>query len=252
MLFVNIGVSISKNPSSARNWRTNVVTLLRIIRFFCKSGRRKSKKRYFNRSSSFVLLSASIGNGGVSDSESTRISFARNSIAPVSRFSFTAPERFDTVPFTATTNSLLSFSALANPSASISPSSKITCKIPDRSRTSTKIIPPLLRCFCTQPITVTSCPSFASLNSAHLQVRFNPFIDSAILSSIPKPQELFIFSYHTTNRNRNQGTILQTSGQQHLLCYYSQPIVDKFKEIKNIFPMKRFHYVRDIPSCRTI
>ena len=107
--------------------------------------------------------------------------FARTSIAPVFNLSLTAPERFITSPVTAITNSLLSFSAFAKPSLSISPSSKITCKIPERSRISTKIIPPLLRCFCTQPITVTSLPTFASLNSAQRHVRFRPFIDSAIL-----------------------------------------------------------------------
>ena len=72
-------------------------------------------------------MSASIGNGGVSDSERTRSSSARSSIAPVARFSLTAPERAVTLPFTAITNSLLSFSAFAKPSLSISPSSKITC-----------------------------------------------------------------------------------------------------------------------------
>ena len=108
------------------------------------------------------------------------MSFARTSIAPVFRFSFTAPERFSTTPVTATTNSARSFVAFSNPSAPVSLSSKINCMIPERSRKSTKMMPPLFLLFCTQPITVTVCPTFSFVSSAHRHVRRRPFIDSAI------------------------------------------------------------------------
>ena len=134
--------------------------------------------------SSLVLLSASIGNGGVSDSDNTRIALARTSILPVASLSFTAPERAVTSPVTATTNSLRSFSAFANPSLPISLSSKINRKMPERSLRSTNIMPPLFLCFCTHPITVTVSPIFCSLSSAQRHVRFKPFIDSAIVPPI--------------------------------------------------------------------
>ena len=94
-----------------------------------------------------VLLFSSMGNGGVSDSESTRMDLARTSMAPVARFWFTAPERASTRPVTAITNSLRSFSAFAKFSAPQSLSSNIICKMPERSRKSTKMIPPLFLLF---------------------------------------------------------------------------------------------------------
>ena len=65
-----------------------------------------------------------------------------------------------------------------------SASSKIIWRRPLRSLRSTKMIPPLLRLFCTQPITVTVSPTFAPFNSAQRWVLFNPFIDSDMFISL--------------------------------------------------------------------
>ena len=69
-----------KKASSARNALVRVATRLRVIRLRWMSGRLKSRKRYSRRSSSFVLLFSSIGNGGVSDSARMRKDFARTSM----------------------------------------------------------------------------------------------------------------------------------------------------------------------------
>ena len=153
---IRVGVSISRKPSSARNCLVRMAILLLNSRLRCISGLLKSRKRYFKRSSSLVLEFSSIGNGGVSDSDKMRRLLARTSMAPVARFSLTAPERASTRPVTAITYSLLNFSAFAKLSAPQSLSSKMICRIPERSRKSTKIIPPLFLLFCTQPMTVTS------------------------------------------------------------------------------------------------
>ena len=119
-------------------------------------------------------------NGGVSDSERIRSSSGITSISPVARCSFTAPERFATVPTIATTYSARSLAAFSISAASHFPSSNTTWIIPERSLTSTNTRPPLLRFFCTHPIMVTFSPTLAADNSAHLWVLFNPFIDSAM------------------------------------------------------------------------
>ena len=155
------------------------------------SGLLRSRKRYFRRTSSFVLEFSSIGNGGVSDSDKILSSSGLISIAPVARFSLTAPERFSTVPTIATTNSLLSFAAFSRSALSVLPSSKTTWISPERSRTSTKTSPPLFLFFCTHPMMVTFSPMFASESSAHRCVLFSPVIDSAILISPPA----FLFPY---------------------------------------------------------
>ena len=144
------------------------------------SGLLRSRKRYLRRSSSFVLLFSSIGNGGVSASARVRRVLTRISISPVFRLVFTAPERASTTPVTAITNSLLRRVAFSKPASSISPFSKISCMIPVRSRRSTNIIPPLFLLFCTQPIRVTVSPILAVVTSVQRWVRFIPFIDSAI------------------------------------------------------------------------
>ena len=158
--------------------------MLRNIMLLCRSGRLKSRKRYFSRSSSLVLEFSSIGKGGVSDSDRIRRPDARTSMAPVARFSLTPPDRASTFPVTAMTNSLRSFSAFEKLSAPQSLSSKMICKIPLLSLKSTKIMPPLFLLFCTQPITVTCSPTLAVPSSVHLWDRFSPIIDSAIISSI--------------------------------------------------------------------
>ena len=178
---MRVGVSISKNPSSAKNARVRVATRLRRIRFLWISGRRRSRKRYSRRRSSFVLLFSSIGKGGVSDSARIRKDSALTSMAPVARFSFTAPERASTRPSTAITNSLLNFSAFSKFSVPQSFSSKMIWRIPERSLKSTKIIPPLFLLFWTQPMTVTFSPIWADVNSVHLWDRFSPTIDSALI-----------------------------------------------------------------------
>ena len=164
-----------------------VTILLRSISFCCRSGLRRSRNLYFKRISSFVFDSVSIGKGGVSASAKMRTCLARTSISPVARFSFTAPPRFSTVPVTAITNSLRIFSALAKASSPQSASSKISCKMPERSRRSTNMIPPLFLCFCTQPITVTVSPTFFTESSPQRWLLFNPCIDSAIFPSFFHP-----------------------------------------------------------------
>ena len=159
----------------------SVATLLRIIMFDCKSGLLKSRQRYFNRKSSFVLIFSSIGNGGVSDSDNTRICSATTSISPVFKFSLTAPERFCTFPTTAITYSLRIPYAFLKPSLPTVFSSNKICKIPLLSLKSTKMSAPRFLLVCTQPITVTVSPIFAAETSVHLCVLFKPTIDSAML-----------------------------------------------------------------------
>ena len=157
--------------------------MLRIIRFFWIFGRLKSRKRYFRRSSSFTVISASIGKGGVSDSDKIRILSTFTSISPVARFSFTAPLLFSTVPVTAITNSALKEPAFLKPSSPIVSSSKYNWINPLLSRKSTKIRLPRFLLFCTHPIRVTVSPIFSLETSVHLWDLFNPFMDSAILFS---------------------------------------------------------------------
>ncbi len=155
--------------------------LLSII-FFWISGLLKSRYLYFNRTSSLVWLSSSMGKGGVSDSERIRILSAATSISPVFKFSFTAAERFCTNPSTAMTNSFLKVPAFKNPSSPTVSWSNTICRIPERSLKSTKISAPKFLLFCTHPITVTFSPIFSVETSVHLWVLFNPCIDSAIFS----------------------------------------------------------------------
>ena len=124
-----------------------VAARLRIMIFLCRSGRRRSRYRYFKRSSSFVLLFSSMGNGGTSDSERIRRDLARTSMVPVFKLGFAAPDRFSTIPVTATVNSLLNRSALEKLSSPQSLSSKMIWMIPERSLRSVKIIPPLFLLF---------------------------------------------------------------------------------------------------------
>ena len=121
-----------------------------------------------------------MGKGGVSASDRMRTDCARTSISPVARFSFTAPARLSTLPTTAATNSLRSLPAFAKPSSPTSPSSKMICRMPERSLRSTKMMPPLFLCFATHPMTVTVSPTLAAESSPHLWVLFRPFIDSAM------------------------------------------------------------------------
>ena len=153
------------------------------MRFFWILGRLKSRKRYFRRSSSFTVISASIGKGGVSDSDKIRMLSTFTSMSPVSRFSFTAPLRFSTVPVTAITNSALKEAAFLKPSSPIVSSSKYNWIKPLLSRKSTRIRLPRFLLFCTHPIRVTVSPIFSLETSVHLWDRFNPFMDSAILFS---------------------------------------------------------------------
>ena len=120
-------------------------------------------------------------NGGVSASARIRSSVGNTSISPVARFSFTAPERFATVPTTATTYSERSFVAFSITAASVFPSSHTIWMIPERSLTSTNTSPPLFLFFCTHPIIVTVSPILAADSSAHLCVLLSPFIDSAMI-----------------------------------------------------------------------
>ena len=130
--------------------------------------------------SSLVFEFSSIWNGGVCDSERTLIDVAITSISPVFKFSFTAAERFWTIPSTATTNSLLKVPAFAKPSAPTLFSSNTICNIPLLSLKSIKIRLPKFLLFCTHPITVTFSPILALDTSVHLWLLCKPCIDSAI------------------------------------------------------------------------
>jgi hypothetical protein len=80
-------------------------------------------------------------NGGVSERLRISSAAAGTSISPVASFGFSVPAgRRRTALRTRTTSSLRSVSASANTSAC--EGSKITCVIPQRSRTSMKMSPP--------------------------------------------------------------------------------------------------------------
>ena len=145
-----------------------------------RSGRRRSRNLYLSLRSSLVLDSASIWNGGTSDSESMRSCFARTSYSPVASSVLTPPARFSSVPTTAMQYSARSLSAFSKDCVPQSDSSNMICNMPVLSRRSVNMMPPLFLLFCTQPITVTSLPVGAPTTSAHLCVLFKPSIASAI------------------------------------------------------------------------
>ena len=149
--------------------------------FLCRSGLLRSRYLYFNLSSSLVLESSSIGNGGVSASESILNSLAIISSLPVARSAFSAPFLLTKVPDTAIQNSALILLAFSNISIPQDSSSKIICTIPLLSLKSKNMIPPLTLFLATQPITQTVSPTLASTTSAHLWLLFKPSIDSAII-----------------------------------------------------------------------
>ena len=177
---MSVGVSISRKPSPVIKRRISAAIFERSMILACRSGRRRSKKRYFKRSSSLVFVFSSIGKGGVSDSERMRSVLARTSSSPVGSFGF-GSERRSRRPSTAMQYSLFKLCALWNTSSPQSSSSKISCRIPLRSRRSVNTTPPLLRLRCTQPMTVTSLPRVAPTTSPQRCVLFKPLIDSDIL-----------------------------------------------------------------------
>ena len=156
-------------------------TLCRSTRFFSWLGRRKSRYRYFRRRSSFGETESSIWNGGVSDSERIRSSFAISSIFPVFMFGLTFSGVLAAIsPRTASTYSLRMVSALANRACSAVLPSMAICTRPVLSRRAMNISCPRSRLRCTQPITVTSCPIIVSFTSQHIQLLFKPVNDSPI------------------------------------------------------------------------
>ena len=163
-----MGVSTSMKPSSSRKRLTLPTAFERSIMFLCMSGRRRSRYLYLSLISSFVLESSSMGNGGVSASDSTRRLSAITSISPVASFSFTAAVLRCTLPVMAITNSLRSVPAFSKPSVPITGSSNTTCIRPLLSRRSTNMSEPRFLLFCTQPIRVTSLPISPVVTSAHL------------------------------------------------------------------------------------
>ena len=111
------------------------------------------------RISSAVLMSSSIGNGGVRASERTRISRALTSTSPVGILGLTvSAERAATSPTTAITYSPRTWSAAAW--AAFETSGRATTwQMPSRSRRSMKITPPRSRRVAAQPMSVTVCPT---------------------------------------------------------------------------------------------
>ena len=92
--------------------------------------------------SSCVVVSSSIGNGGVRASDRMRISLARTSTAPVASLGFTVSgERLETTPVTASTYSPRTRSARACASAETS-GRATTWHSPSRSRRSMNTTPP--------------------------------------------------------------------------------------------------------------
>ena len=116
---------------------------------------------------------STISNGGVSLFESRRKSVTSNSTSPVGKSGFFAA-RSRTTPFAAITYSERSVNALSNTARSVL-SVNANCKMPLRSRKSTKMSAPRSRCFCTQPQTTASLPMSAAENAPQYCVRFNPF-----------------------------------------------------------------------------
>ena len=90
------------------------MTWLRSMMFLCSLSLRRSRKRYFSRSSSGVVsCSAKTGIGRVSAIDCTTISAASSSTAPVASLGFTvAASRATTLPVTVITLSLRTASAV--------------------------------------------------------------------------------------------------------------------------------------------
>ena len=109
---------------------------------------------------------SSMVNGGTSLLLRILSSCAMISISPVARFLFLL-ERSSTFPFTCITYSLPRRLADSHNAASFSTLNTI-CVMPYRSRRSTKVIPPILRAFCTQPARVTTSPTFSKRSSPHV------------------------------------------------------------------------------------
>ncbi len=100
---------------------------LRIISW--SVGRRRSRKRYCNRRSSFTSFSWSISNGGVFDSLKTVTTFTSTSISPVGLSFRAAPSiRLPTAPSIFSTHSGRICSAVLN--ASLSSGLNTTCVMP--------------------------------------------------------------------------------------------------------------------------
>lgn len=123
-----MGVAISLNPRATILERMEAMTDERSMMLRCMRSRRRSRKRYSRRRSSFTPSSALIVNGICWAAPSTSTSAASISISPVgsSELTLSAP-RETTLPSTRTTVSLVS---LSRTSAAAVPGRATSCVIP--------------------------------------------------------------------------------------------------------------------------
>src|SRR5688572_3427075 len=137
---------------------------------FCSRGRRRSRYRYFRRTSSATGVSSATGNGGVFASFRIVSFLTITSTSPVVSFGLTvSAERRRTRPSTPMTYSDRRRLALAiSASSSLS---NTTCVTPARSRTSTNRSPPRSRTRCTQPSSTASAPTSSGRSAPQVCVR---------------------------------------------------------------------------------
>ena len=142
------------NPFWSRKSLKNFETRERSLKFFCIWGRRKSKTLFSNLTIS-EGSSSSRGKGGVSEVFKISIFFARISISPLIKESFTVPSgRRRTRPVILRTYSLRARSPTWK--ASALSGSQTTWTTPSRSRKSMKITPPWSLLRWTHPNKFTS------------------------------------------------------------------------------------------------
>src|SRR5688572_4072699 len=138
--------------------------------FACSPGRRRSRYRYFRRTSSDTGVSSAIGNGGVLASFNSTSRRTTTSTSPVGSFGLiVSADRRRTRPTAPITNS--ERSRLAFAMSGSSSLSNTTCVIPPRSRISTNSNPPRSRTLCTHPSRTTSAPTSSRRRAPQLCVR---------------------------------------------------------------------------------
>src|SRR5688500_1466070 len=137
---------------------------------FCSRGRRRSRYRYFSRTSSATGVSSATGNGGVFASFRIVSFLTITSTSPDASFGLmVSAERRRTRPSTPMTYSdrrRLAFAISASSSLS-----NTTCVTPARSRTSTNSSPPRSRTRCTHPSSTASAPTSSGRSAPQVCVR---------------------------------------------------------------------------------
>ena len=116
-------------------------------------------------------MPSSIWNGGVTDVLRTSAWSVRTSISPVASLVLVVSSpRARTTPWILMGHSGRIVSAILKASPSECSGSKVSCVMPSRSRRSQKIRPPWSRRRLTQPVRVTSSPTFSRRSSPQVRV----------------------------------------------------------------------------------